>query len=181
VRAEVLAATLDLLQSSGFARLTVEGVAERSGVHRTTIHRRWPTRAALVAESLLEVSAAQVAVPDTGSLRTDLRRFAREIRDAITTPLARALVSALAESRAAGEIGEVAKRFWEARFAATRVIVERAIERDEIPKRTNPRFVVEALGGPIWFRVFVVSEPADNAFLYRLVDAVIAGLTEDER
>jgi AcrR family transcriptional regulator len=175
----VLAATVDALRDSGFAGLTVEAVAERSGVHRTTIHRRWPTRAALVADALLELSAAQVAVPNTGRLRSDLRRLAREIRDAISTPFARALVSALAEPRAARDVRGVARRFWTARFAATGRIVERAIERGELPRGTDPRFVVEALGGPIWFRVFAVSEVADDRFVHRLVDAVIAGLREE--
>jgi AcrR family transcriptional regulator len=181
VRADVLAATLDLLQRTAFAGLTVEAVAERSGVHRTTIHRRWPTRAALVADALLEVSAAQVAVPDTGRLRSDLRRFARAVRDAISTPLAKSIVSALSDPRASRELAEVARRFWETRFSATRAIVERAIERGEIPRGTDARFVVEALGGPIWFRVFVVSEPAGDRFVHRLVDAVIAGLEEGKR
>jgi AcrR family transcriptional regulator len=181
VRAEVLAATLEMLQKTGFAGLTVEGVAERSGVHRTTIHRRWPTRAALVADALLEVSAAQVTVPDTGRLRSDLRRFALDVRDAISSPLAKAIVSALADPRASGELADVARRFWTSRFAATRGIVDRAIARGELAKGTDPRFVVEVLGGPIWFRVFVVSESADGRFVHRVVDSVIAGLEEGRR
>jgi AcrR family transcriptional regulator len=160
----------------------MDGVAERAGVHRTTIHRRWASRAALVADALLEVSAEQVAVPDTGTLRADLRHLARAIRDAISTPLARALASALTASGtgdAAAEVGEVGRRFWQARFAATGAIVEHAVDRGELPKRTSPRFVVEALGGPIWFRVFAVGEPADDRFLHRVVDMVIAGLREE--
>jgi AcrR family transcriptional regulator len=176
VRANVLAATLDALREDGFAELTVEDVALRSGVHRTTIHRRWPSRSALVADALLEVSASQVPVPNTGNFRSDLRRFARVVRDAISTPLARAIVSALAQPAADAEMVRVASRFWDTRFAATGAIVRRAVERDEIPKRTDPRFVIEALGGPIWFRTLVVGERADDRFLDRVVDTVIAGL-----
>jgi AcrR family transcriptional regulator len=181
VRADVLATTLEMLQETGFAALTVEGVAARSGVHRTTIHRRWPSRAALVADAVLAVSAVQVAVPDTGSLRSDLRRLGREIRDAISTPLARAIISALAQPGASDEVAGVNRRFWEARFAATARIVERAIERGEIPKGVRPRFVMESLAGPIWFRVFVVAEPAEDRFVHRLVDAVISGLGEESK
>jgi AcrR family transcriptional regulator len=181
VRNDVLAATRDLLQQSGFAGLTIDGVAERAGVHRTTIHRRWASRAALVADALLDVSADQVAVPNTGTLRADLRHLARAIRDAISTPLARALASALTTAGSGIEVGEVGRRFWEARFSATGAIVERAVARGELPERTSSRFVVEALGGPIWFRVFVVREPADVRFLHRVVDMVIAGLQEEKR
>lgn len=181
VRSSVLEATIDVLRREGFAGITYEGIARRSGVHRTTLHRRWPSRAALVADALTGLSAATVGVPDTGDLRTDLRRFARAVRDAIATPLARALVSALAESRGRREIGGVARRFWEARFAATRGIVERAIARGELPGSTDPRFVIEALGGPIWFRTFVVAEDCDDRFVDRVVDSVIAGLKERKR
>lgn len=176
VRAEVLAATLDALRDHGFAGLTIEDVAERSGVHRTTIHRRWPSRSALVADALLEVSSSQVAVPNTGRFRSDLRRFARDVRDAIATPLAKAIVSALAQPGAEGEILNVSRQFWEARFAATSAIVERAIGRKELAKTTDPRFVIEAVGGPIWFRTFVIGQPADDRFLDRVVDTVVAGL-----
>ena len=174
----MLSATLDALRDEGFGGLTVEDVALRSGVHRTTIHRRWPSRPALVADALLEVSAAQVPVPNTGSLRSDLRRFAREVRDAISTPLANAVVAALAQPTADQELVGVSRRFWESRFAATRAIVDRAVERGEIAKRTDARFVIEALGGPIWFRTFVIGQPVDDRFLERVVDTVIAGVNQ---
>lgn len=176
VRADVLAATIAVLREQGFADLTIERIAERSGVHRTTIHRRWSSRAALVADALLDVSSSEVSVPNTGRLRSDLRRFAQEVRDAISTPFAKAIVSALAQPSAEKEVVWVAKRFWEARFAATSAIVQAAIDRRELPAKTDPRFVIEAVGGPIWFRTFAVGERADDRFVDRVVDTVIAGL-----
>jgi AcrR family transcriptional regulator len=175
VRADVLAATLAVLRERGFAGLTFESVADRAGVHRTTLHRRWPTRTELLADAMLDVSAKQVPVPDTGQLRSDLRRFALEVREALAAPVSRAIVAALAGSSAAPELREVARRFWTARFAATRQIIERAVDRGEVPADTDPRLVVEALGGPIWFRTFVVGDRADDRFVDRLVDLVIAG------
>lgn len=176
VRASVLAATLDALQEDGFAGLTVEGVAHRSGVHRTTVHRRWPSRSSLVADALLEVSRSQVAVPNTGRLRSDLRRFARDVRDAISTPLARAIVWGLAQVGPDAELAGVARTFWEARFDATRTIIDRAIKRGEVPRATDARFVIEAVGGPIWFRTFVVGRLVDDRYLDRVVDTVLGGL-----
>ncbi|MGH7337308.1 MAG: TetR-like C-terminal domain-containing protein, partial [Myxococcota bacterium] len=85
-------------------------------------------------------------------------------------------LSALADPAAADELAGVSRRFWEARFAATGAIVERAISRGELPRGTDHRFVIESLGGPIWFRTLVVGEGAGDRFVDRLVDAVIAGL-----
>lgn len=176
MRGDVLAATLDVLREDGFVGLTVEAVATRSGVHRTTIHRRWPSRSALVADALLAVSATQVPLPNTGRLRSDLKRFARDVRDAISSPLAKAIISSLAQPNVGTELRDVASRFWEARFTANNVIIERAIERGELAPGTDARFVIEAVGGPIWFRTFVVGGSADDLFLERVVDTAVGGL-----
>lgn len=178
-REAVLAATLDVLRSDGYAGFTFEGVAERAGVHRTTIYRRWRTREALVADAMLSISEAEVPIPDTGDVRTDLVRFARSVRDTITSPLARAVVAAVADPRAALELEAVAERFWSARFAANRRIVERALERGELPRGTDPRLVVEAVAGPVYFRAFVTGDTADDAYIERVVDLVLGAMRRD--
>jgi AcrR family transcriptional regulator len=176
VRAAVLDATLALLRDEGFAAITFDAVAKRSGIHRTTLHRRWPSRAALVADALAESSAQQVPVPDTGSLTGDLRAFARSVRGAITSRSSRGIASALADPAVAGELAQVTQRFWSARFEAARILVERAQARNELPASTDPVFVIELVGGPIWFRTLVVGRRADDHFLDRVVDTAVKGL-----
>src|SRR6266496_6224804 len=80
VRAAVLAATLAELAGTGYAALTVENVARRAGVHKTTIYRRWKDRESLVTDAMTELAATQVPFPDTGDIDTDLRRLARSDR-----------------------------------------------------------------------------------------------------
>lgn len=65
---------------------------------------------------------------------------------------------------------------WPAR-EATHVIVDRAIARGELPAGTDPAFVIELVGGPLWFRTFVVGKPADDEYVDRVVDALLGGLT----
>src|SRR5580693_3020763 len=86
VRRAVLAATLAELSETGYAALTVEAVARRAGVHKTTVYRRWPEREALVIDALTDHVAAEVPVPDTGSIDTDLRELARSRVRAMLTP-----------------------------------------------------------------------------------------------
>ena len=181
VREAVLGATRELLREEGFAALTVERVARRAGVHRTTLHRRWPSRAALVADALLEVSAVEVPIPDSGDVAIDLRMFAGSVRDVIASAAGRGIISALADPRVLEELATVNRRFWDVRFAATGQIVERAIGREELPAGVDPRYVIEAVGGPIWFRAFVVGEHPDDDFLDFVVDTVVAGLRASAR
>ena len=105
VTAAVRAATVGALTEHGWNGLTVEDVAARAGVNKTTIYRRWGDREALVADVLLTASDQQIPLPDTGSLRGDLVAFARQVRDAIAAPANRALLSTLAAGRRAPLLG----------------------------------------------------------------------------
>ena len=77
VRAAVLAATLAELADTGYAALTIENIARRAGVHKTTIYRRWTDRESLVADVLGERIALGFPIPDTGSVQDDLRQLAQ--------------------------------------------------------------------------------------------------------
>lgn len=69
----MLAAVLEELSVRGYGGLSVARIADRAGVHRTTIHRRWPDRGGLIAEALLDSASAAIAIPDSGEVRQDLQ------------------------------------------------------------------------------------------------------------
>ncbi|WP_043620241.1 TetR/AcrR family transcriptional regulator [Nonomuraea candida] len=172
----VLTATLAALAEKGLAGLSIEDIAARAEVNRTTIYRRWGTREALLADALSVNTGRQIAIPDTGDVRADLIAFARQVRDALLAPASRNLMSALA---AGGEAvsADVGRRYWESRFAAVRPVVERAITRGELPPGTDPDELIIRLVGPVWFAVFGPGREVDDAFVERCVRAVLAGLT----
>src|SRR5258708_479650 len=96
VRESLLHATLELLRERGLDKLTVADIAERSGVHETSIRRRWGTKEGLICDALLNNSEQYLPIPDTGSLREDLAAFASELAAYLTTPLGKALIHAMA-------------------------------------------------------------------------------------
>src|SRR5262249_58015860 len=65
VRAAVLAATLAELADKGYAALTIDSIARRAGIHKTTIYRRWEERGSPVADVLREANAMGIPIPDT--------------------------------------------------------------------------------------------------------------------
>jgi AcrR family transcriptional regulator len=176
VREAVLAATVEVLAEDGYAGLGVEAVAARAGVHKTTVYRRWPTRAELVADALRERSERYVPVPDTGTLAGDLRALARavaaNIGSASGAAMARTLVAAAATS---SEVAETAAEFWDERLRLTGVIVERAIARGELPEGTDPNLVIETVIGPLYVRLLLTGERIDAAFAARAAALVAAG------
>jgi AcrR family transcriptional regulator len=74
-RERALSAAAEILRHHGYSRLTMERVAAESGVAKTTLYRRWPTRAALCMELYLEVAGRELHDPDTGDIASDLRHI----------------------------------------------------------------------------------------------------------
>ncbi|HWM08001.1 MAG TPA: TetR/AcrR family transcriptional regulator [Solirubrobacteraceae bacterium] len=173
VRAAALAAAMDELAESGYAAVTLEGVARRAGVHKTTLYRRWGTREALVLEAMLEHAGERVPVPDTGSLREDLLALATAAAATAATPQGEAVVRAVvAAGRHDEALAAANRRFWTERLALDGAIVERAIARGELAAGVDAESVIEAVLGPIYFRLLVTGEPVDRTFIELVVDLV---------
>jgi AcrR family transcriptional regulator len=133
----ILAAAVDMLAEAGYARLTMDQVAARARVGKASVYLRWPNKVALVAEAIQHRSAVVPDIPDTGRLREDMLAFLRAL-------LRRKLA---AEHAVAAVISEIAsnpelRQAWRRSVVGTlaacvRVIVERAIERGELPEASD--------------------------------------------
>ncbi|GAA3350036.1 TetR/AcrR family transcriptional regulator [Amorphoplanes nipponensis] len=173
-RAAVLDAALGLLSERGIAATTIEAVADRSGVAKTTIYRQWDSQAALVLDVFAGVLRPP-ADPATGSLRGDLTELLTGFALALTTGPATALMFALidaAERDAA--FAALHRREAEARHAVIREVIARGVARGELPAGTDPGEVLDLLAGPVFHRRAVSGGTVDPAFARRVVDRVLA-------
>ncbi|MFI9532799.1 TetR/AcrR family transcriptional regulator [Nocardia fusca] len=178
-RAEaIFAATLELLATAGYEGLTMEAVALRAGVNKTTLYRWWKSKDEVLAAALTESDLLTFPVPDTGSLRGDLIETARSIHglltDAATAPIAAAV---LAASPGRPSLAAVGRMFFADRAAREHPLFRRAVERGELDDRTDPRLVMDMLAGAIWFRVFLRAEQVEAADIDKAVDIVLNGIT----
>src|SRR2546430_5200337 len=73
----ILQAASEMVTSSGLADMTIEGVAERAGVGKASIYRRWPSKGALAFDAVVDTILSTQPTPDTGSLEGDLLQVAR--------------------------------------------------------------------------------------------------------
>jgi AcrR family transcriptional regulator len=163
VRAAVLAATLAELAEQGYANLTVDNVARRAGVHKTTVYRRWKDRERLVADALTDHVAAAMPIPDTGSIDADLRQWARSLVRWLTSPTGRAVVAtAMSDATRAPDIANVKRRFFDDRFRRALPVVTRAITRGELPAHVDPAELIKTLVAPIYLRLLITAEPIDQ-------------------
>ncbi len=173
-RRAVLAAVLEELDDGGFAELTMEKVAQRSGIHVATLYRRWRCTEGLVCELLTDLSA-DVPLPDTGTLPEDLRVLARSISafygEARMSRLIEAVVSAAARDPQAAM---VLRSFFDERLVLAGQMVRRAVERGELPPETDPEEVLSALGAPFYYRILISRRPVDAALAESAATAVWA-------
>lgn len=157
-REAVRDATLAELAEHGYAGLTVEAVAARSGVHKTTVYRRWGGVDGLVVDALALADEDDWAPPDTGSLDDDLRALAREVVGTFSGAAAAIVAAAFQSERAATAL----HAFYAERHRRAEEVVMRAITRGEVPAGTDAGAVVKAAVAPFFYRVVIAGEQAST-------------------
>ncbi|HME76179.1 MAG TPA: TetR/AcrR family transcriptional regulator C-terminal ligand-binding domain-containing protein [Mycobacterium sp.] len=174
VRQTVLAAAFEELAANGFDGATVAGVAKRSGVHETTVYRRWVTRENLLVAALLERSADVIPTPDTGSTRRDLLAIVRGIIAYVRSPEGGAVLRA-ATLLVDATYADLREGFWARRLDALSPVVARGIERGDLRADIDARLLLEMLVAPIHGRLLLTGEPVDDDLAERLVEVVLNG------
>lgn len=163
-RAAVMAAVVAELAEQGYAGASVERVAQRAGIAKTTIYRRWGGLSGLLADLMAGYAAQEVPVPDNGDFGSDLQALSRAVVASLTDP---AIGAAFASIVAAAVRDQAARRML-SRFIADRaaimsVIVDRAARRGEVPPGTDAAQVIQTVTAQLFFRLFVAGEPLTQA------------------
>ena len=180
----VLSAAWGLLDAGGYAALNVDEVAERAGVAKTTVYRRWPTKDHLAIAAAAQI-LGEVPIPDTGDLRRDLGEFAGALAESLnrlrlaghygggaSPGLAAELVAAAARHP---DIGEAVRAGFAQRRAMARARLRRACEREGLRPDLDHGVLIDQLAGPIYYRILITGAPVDRSYAERLVDAVLDG------
>ena len=178
VRDAVLQAVLDTISDHGPDAVTMNETARRAGVHATSIQRRWGTREKLILDALLAYSSEQLPIPDTGSLRNDLVAFAQSLAVYLSTPIGQTLTRTMGVADDDAVLAAGRADFWQTRYDAARVIVDRAVARRELPGGTDPLLVIEMVIAPLHFRTLLTREPIDTELIEKIVGAVERGFAQ---
>ncbi|ABW10918.1 transcriptional regulator, TetR family [Parafrankia sp. EAN1pec] len=175
-RLAILAAAVELVGEVGYAGLTIEGIAARSGAGKQTIYRWWPSKADVLLDALATKADLHVPIPDEGSYPADLRAFLvasfRLGRD-------RRVVDALRALMAHAQIDEEFRDRFRAAFLQRRrdalgIILDRARTRGDLPPVPSPGTAVDLVFGVIWYRMLATSQLVDE----NLIDELVATLAE---
>jgi AcrR family transcriptional regulator len=172
----VVAATFDELSRVGYTAMRVEDIAARSGVNKTTIYRRWPTKAELLRSAVIEAAKKRQPSIDTGTLRGDLAASLLAAFD--LKPYEQGILRVIQMERSAEDVETFAVRMRD-EMRATRVsMVRRGIARGELPPGVDVELVVDLLSAPVQ-RALIFNERIDRANVDRMLDLVLAGAAAD--
>jgi AcrR family transcriptional regulator len=165
-RAAVLAAVEAELLDHGVDGLTVDAVADRSGVHRATVYRRWRDVGGLLADALTAGREDDWQPPDLGSLTADLTALNQDVVLHLTgdRSLSRALIVASFRSPAAAS---ALREFLDDRYRRCEIAVERAVARGEAPAGTDARRLLVAATAPLYHEILLLGGTADDALATR--------------
>jgi AcrR family transcriptional regulator len=170
----ILAATAELLAEDGVQALTVERVAARAGVAKTTIYRRWRGKRDLALSVLLDVIDNVEATTDLGDTRREFVAFV----DAVTTVLRTTLMGRVMQGLVSDLVTDpvLAAAFRERvvarRMADARRIIERGIARGDLRYDVDDELAHELLFGPVYYRLMISGAPLDEHLAERIVAAV---------
>jgi AcrR family transcriptional regulator len=178
----ILAAALQELTDSGFDAMSIEGVAARAHVGKTTIYRRWPSKEALVLAAIQSMQA-EAPILDTGNLQADLRAM---VEHALALGSSSPVLQKLA-FRAATELAAkpemlqgLLMQVLPTRFHDFAELIERARERGELRADLNTDVALGMIAGPIFYHWLlggiVSSSPPPTDLAEQIVEAIFHGL-----
>jgi AcrR family transcriptional regulator len=175
----ILEATIELLAEEGFGGLSIEAVAARAGVGKTTVYRRWPSKIPLVVDALTHLKMpASVAIADDMSTRDALVRALSEgIRAHPSQPIDRILAGIIGAMSQDPELADAVRSgLLSKRRESVFALIERGKARGEVRPDADVEVIADLLGGPIVMRRMITGRPVNVRFVRQIVTTVLDGV-----
>jgi AcrR family transcriptional regulator len=172
----ILSATLELVAEVGIASLTMDAVAQRAGVGKATIYRRWSSKEALMLDAWMSCVSTP-HVPDTGSLRADLEElFLRNDRPLSDEAMQRVFPQMIAAAKVNPEVQQAYQAFLTERRRPINTVLASAVRRGELSAETDLQLVGDLMIAPLMYRWLVTDGLVDDSMISSVIDTVLAGL-----
>ncbi len=176
----MLDTTLELLAEHGYV-CSVDDIADRAGVHKTTIYRRWPTKAALVAAAVSRLASIEVPARRTSEPLDDLERLAVDVARVLRTGAGRGAMRAVLGATAEDpDLVPTARQLLRGRYEIAVAIIQDAVACGELRDDVDPTLVWEAIVNPLHMRA-ILGVPASDATARQLVELVLQGTLTGQR
>jgi AcrR family transcriptional regulator len=171
----VMATTYELLSEQGLAGVTVDAVARRSGVAKTTIYRHWPSREALLLDACAQMGP-HFDTADAGSFPRDLRALVqRVVEQLLSGPYAAILLSLMDAAERNPDVAALLAAGQVKLVDAVQTVLARARVRGELRRSPEASDVAALIIGPLLYRRLFSHEPLSDGFFKLIVESVVRG------
>lgn len=175
----ISAAMFHELGETGYARMSVDAVARRAGVGKAAVYRRWPSKQAMLIDLVGDaVRRHTPSIPDTGSLRGDVRAFLDvNVAQARHPRVGLIVLDMLAETARNAELATALRdAAAPPRRALADTVLRRAVDRGELAGDVDHELGIDLLISPLLFRVLITGDAVTDEYLIRLTDMIVGGL-----
>jgi AcrR family transcriptional regulator len=173
-RQAVLDATADLVAAVGVERTTIDEIASRSGVAKTTIYRHFASKEVLVVEAVHACTYIPV-ISDTGSLRDDLIScFSGTTKASYDGRLGDMMLSLMDAAQRDPELGRLVRAQTDQRRRFATAVIERAVARRQLPADVDVDLLVTLLAGPLIYTKLVRRQRVTDELVAAVVDTVLS-------
>jgi AcrR family transcriptional regulator len=176
----IVAATLELMAERGVRDLRMDDIADRAGVGKATIYRRYRSKDALITDAVATL-VSEIAIPDTGSTRDDLLALMGQAVELYSGSLAPRLMPPLVEeARRNPELAStIREEFLSGRRAALSTVLKRGIRRGDLRRGLDIELALDVLGGAIFYRLLVTGGPVDQRLAEGIVELILRGFAPE--
>ncbi|WP_375499349.1 TetR/AcrR family transcriptional regulator [uncultured Nostoc sp.] len=175
----IVQATLDLLAEVGYESMSIEAIASRAGVGKTTIYRRYTSKEELVADAI-ESLRDDLVIPDTGRFWGDMDILINNAAKKIDSPLGRQTLALIIST--ASKNPQFAEVYWtkytKLRREAFSKVLERAKSRSEIHKDADVDLIIDLVSGSLYYALIFkpTTEPVE-AYMRRTINLLLKGIS----
>ena len=179
-RARILQASLEALEVLGYPGVTCEAIADRAGASKATIYRWWPHKEAVMLEALRESVAQELPVPDSGSLKEDIRIQLHNFVKLLNSSRGRVFKGFIAAAQSDPKVAAAFLSIW---VLPRREFARRGIDRyqSELRPGLDMGVVLDSLYGPLYYRLLIEHEALTIAFADQVTELVWAGIADTSR
>jgi AcrR family transcriptional regulator len=172
----IVTAALELMAERGMRDLRVDDVAERAGVGKATIYRRYRSKNAMVSDAVAAL-VSEIAIPDTGSTRADLLALMGQAVELYNGRLAaRVMPSLVEEARRNPELASTIRdEFLSGRREALSAVLKRGVRRGDLRRGLDLELALDVLGGAIFYRLLITGGPIDERLAEGVVELTLRG------
>jgi AcrR family transcriptional regulator len=177
----IVSAALDVIAEQGVHAFRMDDVAERAGVGKGAIYRRYRSKDELVTAAVAQL-VSEIVVPDTGSTHDDLLALMRDAVSVYADPTAAGVMPSLvAAMRRQPELAQAVRGgFLARRRDALREVLERGVSRGDLRADLDLEFALDVLGGPLFYRLLITGGPIDEQLAANVADLILRGFAPHE-